>query len=70
MRPARRLAGSCIGDWSCRRLGRDGALTVVFGEMATKLLGENRGSVARRFVLCRVRLGTNDACGLVSRCGH
>jgi hypothetical protein len=38
--------------------------------MTAQLLGENRGGVARRFIPCRVGLDTNDACGLVSSCGH
>ena len=66
---SRRRAGRLIGGRPVRRLGgaaRDG----LFRKMSTKRFGESRGSVARELALGRIRLGTNNARGLVSRCGH
>jgi hypothetical protein len=34
------------------------------------MIGDFSGSVARELLSGQLRLGTEDACGLVSRCGH
>ena len=57
--------GSAAGAPAPRRGGADG----LFRDMEPSWSASG-GSVARNFAFRRFRLGTKDACGLVSRCGH
>ena len=57
-----------LGDGGFRHLG--GAARGLFRKMRAKRFGQTRGSVARRLALGRIRLGSNDTRGLVSRYGH
>ena len=53
---------------SAGRLG--GATPGFFRDVSPQLVRKLRAGLGRGLILRRFRSGANDACGLVSRCGH